>query len=193
MIDIGYYEDSVEHRNVHKCGGYPYAHGQFLNDIVRRIKPKMILEIGTAIGFSAYCLALKNQATIYTIDMVEEHHKIANTYWTKYGVSDQITPLSGNSKDVLPKLDLKFDIIFFDGFAPDPLEVEQYIRLINNSGVIISTNLSWNETTPKYLQQFDLNKFFTFRADDTAFSSAERHVAKSAYDLYSQTYAATSV
>lgn len=179
-----YYKKSIDHRNTHKCGGYPFSNGEFLNKIVTAISAKSVLEIGTAIGYSAFCFADGNDVEVFTIDMVEEHGGISNDLWTKQGVGEQITFLLGKSADVLPTLSQQFDIVFFDGFAPNPEEVKQYDSVLKNDGLLISTNLSWNSTTPRYIKEIEDTGMETLQFDDTAFSSRNKNILKKCVDLW---------
>lgn len=167
-----YFDASVDHRNVHKCGGYPFANGDFLNKLGQVTSATSVLEIGTAIGYSAYCFAANSKDVhVTTIDMKSEHEDIAKMHWTNLGVESQITMLIGHSQDVIPELTQKFDIIFFDGYAPNPEEVDLYVEKLNEDGVLITTNLSWNKTAAEYMEKLNQTSLITTQLFDTAFSS----------------------
>ncbi len=165
------YRKSIEHRNIHKCGGYPFEHGSFLNAIAKQTSPAQILEIGTAIGYSTICLAQNTGANVLTIDLNEQHKKLSEKNFTTYGVCSQTQILIGNSVDILPTLSSNFDIIFFDGFAPNPDEVEHFARLIGLDGILISTNHSWNESTTRFFEEVENIGLKYNLKIDTAFSS----------------------
>ncbi len=130
-----------------------------------------MLEIGTAIGYSAFCFAQGNDVHVTTIDMDTTHADIAKEMWTQRKVESLISCLVGQSGDVLPTLTDTYDIVFFDGFAPNPDEIKEYIRLLSENGVLITTNLSWNKTAPEYLATLEKFHLHTIHHDDTAFSS----------------------
>ena len=178
------YNESIEHRNQHKCGGYPYADGDFLNQIVKIINAKSVLEIGTAVGYSAYCFAADNDVNVITIDMVEEHHNIAEENWQRFNVTNQIEMKIGRSQDILPTIEQKFDIVFFDGFAPNPDEVSEYSRLVGDKGLLITTNHSWNNTTTDFLNELEKNGLEHVLKTDTAFSSREKNKIKMCVELW---------
>ena len=179
-----YYSKSVEHRDQHKCGGYPYADGDLLNQIVRLTQTRSVLEIGTAIGYSAYCFAYCNNVSVVTIDMVEQHREIAENNWRDLDVANQIEMITGNSQDVLPTLNQNFDIVFFDGFAPNPNEVNQYCRLVGESGLLITTNHSWNKSTPEFIQEIENNDLNCVLKADTAFSSRDQNKVEMCVELW---------
>lgn len=144
-----------------------------------------MLEIGTAIGYSAFCFAVNNpEVHITTIDMEPTHADIASSIWKERGVDSQITCVVGKSQEVLPTLTEIYDIVFFDGFAPNPDEVADYVRLLTTDGLIISTNLSWNATTKDYIVAINSFGLSTDQHDDTAFSSTSLEVLAQCNQLW---------
>lgn len=170
-----YFREAVEHRRIHRCGGMPFEHGKFLTTAARERPAKNILEIGTAIGYSTTCFALgRDTIFIDTIDMYADHSEIAQHYWKKFGVLNQITFHCGDAHDLVPALDTTYDIIFFDGYAPLPNLVGDFSRLLGPTGLLISSNLELPSeviTTPEYLNRLDNNGLTTSRFGDIAFSS----------------------
>lgn len=176
-----YYKLSIEHRNTHKCGGMPFENGDFLSNITREIDAKNVLEIGTAIGYSAFCFARTNiQVKVDTIDIHQEHLDLAVKNWTDYKVEDQITPILGKSSEVIIKLQNEnkaYDIIFFDAFSPNPDEVITYIKLLSENALLITTNLelpSEINRVDEYLRLLDESDLETKVNEDVAFSSTNR-------------------
>lgn len=182
MIETSqYYEMSISHRNRHKCGGYPFENGKFLTSITRETQANRVLEIGTAIGFSAYCFAMaSNTIHVDSIDKMIEHKDLALRNWKACGIEDQIDFLEGKSIDVVKELISrnvnKYDIIFFDGFSPNPDEIDHYILLLNPNGLLITTNLklaSEINRVDEYLEKLDASELSTTNTGDTAFSSRD--------------------
>jgi predicted O-methyltransferase YrrM len=67
-----------EHRLKHKCNAFTYSDGQGLIDLAKAYKPERILELGTALGYSACCLAASgDNCRVDTIEADLEHVKIA--------------------------------------------------------------------------------------------------------------------
>lgn len=167
-----YYQASRAHRNAHKCGGLPYANGDFLQRLVSELQAKTALEIGTAIGYSTYCLASgQDNLKVTTIDLNPAHEEIAKSYWEDLGIINRVEMIIGESQTVLPQLNEHYDILFFDGFDLDPNEVQHYSNLLNDDGVLVTTNITWSKTTPSYFQKLEEVGFKTKEYYDTSISS----------------------
>lgn len=106
-------------------------------------KPKQILEVGTAIGFSALLMSeYAPKAHITTIEKYEKRIPIAKANFEKNGKTDQITLLEGDAMDILQSLEGTYDMIFMDAakgqyinFLPDVL------RLLAPGGLLLSDNV----------------------------------------------------
>lgn len=117
-----------------------------LRYLLRTKKPKRILEVGTAIGYSSlYMASICQDAKIFTIEKVEMRLVEARKNLAKYDKANQITLLEGDATEVLRSLVEKkesFDFIFMDAakgqylnFLPDVME------LLNSGGVLVSDNI----------------------------------------------------
>lgn len=118
--------------------------GKFLEVITGIIRPKKILELGTAIGYSAMLMyeSAGTEPEITTIERSEEMISIAKANLQKYDLSDKITIVQGDCLEELEKLDDKYDMIFMDAgkghynhFLPECL------RLLSDNGVIVADNV----------------------------------------------------
>lgn len=107
-------------------------------------RPKQILEVGTAIGFSALLMSEYGPADcrITTIEKYEKRIPIAIENFKKAGKEEQITLLAGDAAEILPGLTGQYDFIFMDAakgqyihFLPDIL------RLMPVGGLLISDNV----------------------------------------------------
>ena len=116
----------------------------FLKLILSIKKPERILEVGTAVGFSAILMAEYNPAAcqITTIENYEKRIPIARENFKKTGKDRQITLIEGDAADVLKELEEPFDFIFMDAakgqyihFMPDIL------RLLKPDGILVSDNV----------------------------------------------------
>lgn len=116
----------------------------FLKTLLTIKRPARILEVGTAIGFSAILMAEYNPADcqITTIENYEKRIPIARENFIRAGKEGQITLLEGDAAEVLKELDQPFDFIFMDAakgqyihFLPDIL------RLLEDGGVLVSDNV----------------------------------------------------
>lgn len=106
-------------------------------------KPWRILEVGTAVGFSALLMAeYAPQSEIVTIENYEKRIPIARNNFKRAGKEAQITLLEGDAAEVLKTLQEPFDFVFMDAakgqyikFLPD------VIRLLNTGGTLVSDNV----------------------------------------------------
>lgn len=116
----------------------------FLKVLLAMRKPARILEVGTAVGFSAILMAEYNpiKAQITTIENYDKRIPIARENFRRAGKDEQITLLEGDAAEVLKTLDEPYDFIFMDAakgqyihFMPDIL------RLLTKDGVLVSDNV----------------------------------------------------
>ena len=121
--------------------------GRVLSMLSKMIKPKNILEIGTFTGYSAICLAegLSENGKIYTIDINEELETMATKYFQESGISHKINFMIGDAMQLIPKLNVKFDLVFIDA---DKENYSNYYDLVfphlNQGGYIIADNVLWS-------------------------------------------------
>ena len=116
----------------------------FLKLLLAMQKPKRILEVGTAVGFSAILMVEYNPypCEIVTIENYEKRIPIARENFVRAGKEKQITLIEGDATEVLKTLEEPFDMIFMDAakgqyinFMPDIL------RLLKKDGVLVSDNV----------------------------------------------------
>ncbi|HIU02659.1 MAG TPA: O-methyltransferase [Candidatus Onthocola gallistercoris] len=117
---------------------------QLLRVLLTIKKPRTVLEVGTAIGFSAILMAecLGKDSHITTIEKYEKRIPIARENFKRAGCEDRITLLEGDAMDILPGLTERYDFIFMDAakgqyihFLPDIL------RLLAPGGILVSDNV----------------------------------------------------
>lgn len=117
---------------------------QFLKLLLSIKKPEKILEVGTAVGFSAILMAEYDPVPcrITTIENYEKRIPIARENFLRAGKEEQITLLEGDAADILKTLEGPYDFIFMDAakgqyihFMPDIL------RLLSRDGVLVSDNV----------------------------------------------------
>lgn len=94
----------------------PHEVARFLSVILTMKQPKHVLEIGTAVGFSAGLMSryLQKEGTITTIDRFEVMLKDARENIKRMGLEDTVTILEGDAADILPTLTGPYDVIFLD-------------------------------------------------------------------------------
>ena len=134
----------------------------FLRVILSIKHPKEILELGTAIGYSAILMSECCDAKITTIENYEKRIPIARENIAKAGKSDQIELLEGDALEVMKTLpEAKYDFIFMDAAKAQYINyLPEVMRLLTKGGVLITDNV---------LQDGDLiqSKFVVRRRDRT--------------------------
>lgn len=117
-------------------------------DVVRKVlietRPNRILEIGTAVGYSAICFSeyLQENGRIDTIEREEERVKQARENIKRVEVEDKIQVYAGDAVEILPTLQESYDVIFIDAAKGKyPFFLEQALRMSHQGTVIIADNV----------------------------------------------------
>jgi len=121
--------------------------GRVLSMLSKLIHPKNILEIGTYTGYSAICLAegLQKDGQLHTIDVNEELASIQHRYFDKSGYGNQIIQHTGDAVNIIPKLDITFDLIFIDAEKKSyDSYFETAIQKTKPGSIILSDNVLWS-------------------------------------------------
>ena len=116
----------------------------FLKWLLALKRPMRILEVGTAIGFSALLMAEYNpvKGEITTIENYEKRIPIAKDNFVKAGRDDQITLLEGDAKEWLKQLEGPYDFIFMDAAKGQYIHfMEDVLRLLAPDGILVSDNV----------------------------------------------------
>lgn len=116
----------------------------FLKLLLAMKKPKRILEVGTAVGFSALLMAeyAPDGCEIVTIENYEKRIVAARNNFARAGREDQITLLAGDAKDVLATLAEPFDLIFMDAAKAQYINfMPEVLRLLKVGGTLVSDNV----------------------------------------------------
>ena len=112
--------------------------------ILNEIKPNKILEIGTAVGYSAICFSeyLQENGKIDTIERDTERVKEARENIKKAEVEDKINIYEGDAVEILPTLNDEYDVVFIDAAKGKyPFFLNQALRMIRQGGVISADNV----------------------------------------------------
>ena len=113
-----------------------------IKEILNVEKPNKILEIGTAVGYSACCFAIYSDAQIDTIEIDSERAQEAMSNIERIGFKERINIIEGNAVDILPTLKSGYDIIFIDAAKSKyNIFLEESLKLIKNNGLIIADNV----------------------------------------------------
>ncbi len=121
--------------------------GRVLSMLSKIIAPKYILEIGTYTGYSALCLAegIQPKGELHTIDTNEELYEIQQKYFSKSPLGKNIFQHVGDALEIIPDLQLTFDLVFIDA---EKTSYDAYFEAIfpktRQGTVILSDNVLWS-------------------------------------------------
>ncbi len=124
-----------------------HLQGRVLSMLSHMIQPKQILEIGTYTCYSALCLAegLQANGVLHTIDINDELSSMVDAYIQKASLQTKIKTYYGNALEIIPTLDLLFDLVFIDA---DKINYSKYFDLvidkIPSGGCILTDNVLWS-------------------------------------------------
>ncbi len=121
--------------------------GKLLEMLVRMSKPKKVLEIGTFTGYSSICIgyALPEDATLHTIEVNRELQAIIQEHIKMAGLTEKIVTHVGNALEIIPTLDIKFDMVFIDAGKRDyAVYYDSIIDMVNPNGIILADNVLWS-------------------------------------------------
>jgi predicted O-methyltransferase YrrM len=131
------------HRLRHWCTAYAFEDGAGLVEIAKRYSPTRVIELGTALGFTACCLASSGKTVrVDTIEGDSQHAALARTHIEAAGFAKRITVHLGRFEDVLRSLIGRYDMAFFDGGSPSPTIIQRLHARLDDDGVLICANLS---------------------------------------------------
>ena len=113
-------------------------------DILSQIKPKKILEIGTAVGYSAMCFSkyLQEDGWIDTIEREKERIEEAKENIQRVGVKDRIHIWEGDAVEIFPTMQENYDMVFIDAAKGKyPFFLKEALRMLAPQGVILADNV----------------------------------------------------
>ncbi|MCF8320771.1 MAG: O-methyltransferase [Flavobacterium sp.] len=132
--------------------------GRVLSMLSKLIRPVNILEIGTFTGYAALCLCegMQENGQLHTIDIKEELETIQRKYFDKSPWGSQIFQHLGEAIDIIPTLEIKFDLVFIDADKENYLNYYEIILpKMNKGGIILSDNVLWSGKVLEPLQKND--------------------------------------
>lgn len=120
---------------------------QLIVTLLKLIRPQRVLEVGTAVGYSAILMAdnLPEDSTIVTIERYKKHADIAVDNVFASGHEKKIKVIEGEAAEVLHWLDGSFDFIFLDAAKGQYIEfLPDILRLLKSGGVLLSDNILYH-------------------------------------------------
>lgn len=124
-----------------------HIQGRMLKMIVKMVRPRLVLEIGTYSGYSALCLAegLEEGAMLHTYEINDEQEAFTRPWFDNSPYAERITFHIGDALQEVPRLGLTFDLAFIDA---DKRRYSDYYNMvmphINPGGFILADNTLWD-------------------------------------------------
>ena len=124
-----------------------FFQGRVLSMLSYMIRPKVVLEIGTYLGYSALCFAegLADGGKVITLDVQEDTNHVARSFVAKTEFNDKIEFHLGNAVEIIQTLPETFDLVFIDADKPN---YSNYYNLVFDKvragGFIIADNVLWS-------------------------------------------------
>ena len=118
--------------------------GSLLRSLILMKRPRRILEVGTATGFSALLMSevMPEGCTITTIEKYEKRIPLAQANFRRAGKADVIHLIAGDALEVLESLEGSFDFIFMDAAKGQYINFfPSVMRLLEPGGVLVSDNI----------------------------------------------------
>ena len=115
---------------------------KFLSDFCKQNKPKSVLEIGTAFGYSAYVLLSSCDCKLISVEKDQTKVSVAKQNLQNAGFENRFQILCGDAGELITTLDQKFDLIFLDGPKGQYIKYLPILKtLLNPNGALIADNV----------------------------------------------------
>lgn len=124
-----------------------HLQGRMLKMFIRMIRPRQVLEIGTYSGYSALCIAegLPEGGMLHTFEINDEQEDFTRPWLENSDYADKIRFYIGDALELVPQLDLTFDLAFIDGDKRKYIEYyEMVLARLSGGGYIIADNTLWD-------------------------------------------------
>jgi len=134
---------------------------KLLEFLVSVQSPDRVLEIGTAIAYSAIRIArtLPEDSKLDTIEISKNNYSLASDFVKRAGLQDKINIVLGNALELLTTWKNTYDLIFIDADKRDyPLHYHNAKKILNPGGVILIDNLLWKGKVTRDSQEVEKEK-----------------------------------
>lgn len=139
----------------------PHETVVFMQFLLGQIKPKEVLEIGTALGFSSSLMAqyVGDEGHVTTIDRFDVMIRKAKATYKRLGLEDKVTLLEGQAADILPELTGPYDFIFMDSAKSKYIEfLPECLRLLKKGGVLMVDDVFQGGTVLDPIEEVPRNR-----------------------------------
>ncbi|ANK60229.1 O-methyltransferase [Loigolactobacillus backii] len=139
----------------------PAETAAFISTLFKALQPQNVLEVGTAIGFSAALMltAMPENGHVTTIDRFPTMQERAKANFELLNISKQVTQLAGDAATILPNLTGIYDVVFMDSAKAKYLDfLSDCLRLVKQGGVILIDDILQGGTildSPKTIRHRD--------------------------------------
>ena len=117
---------------------------EVIDKILTKMNPEKILEIGTAVGYSAICFSkyLSENGCIDTIEREHDRVKEAKINIKNMGLEEKINIIEGDAVEILPTLNEQYDVVFIDAAKGKyPFFLKEALRMLKTGGYIFADNI----------------------------------------------------
>ncbi|MBY0416045.1 MAG: O-methyltransferase, partial [Bdellovibrionales bacterium] len=133
--------------NVHGAGMLiGKMEASFIGFLLKSIKARRVLELGTFTGYSALTMAehLPNDGEIITVDINKETVSLAKDFWSKSKHGHKIKSVLGSGLDIIPTLNGTFDFVFIDADKRNYIDyLKLTVPMLSANGMIVIDNVLW--------------------------------------------------
>ena len=142
-----------------------FYQGRVLSMLSHMIRPNVVLEIGTYLGYSALCFAegLADGGKVITLDVQEDTNLVARSFAVKTEYMDKIEFYLGNAVEIIPTLPETFDLVFIDADKPN---YSNYYNLVfdrvRSGGFIVADNVLWSGKVMAELKDENAQALYDF-------------------------------
>lgn len=160
-------ETHLFHLRPRMCSGH--LQGRLLKMIVRMIRPKNILELGTFTGYSALSMAegMDGDGELHTVEIDDELEDFIREHLEKSPYADRIHLHIGDALEIVPQLGLTFDLVFIDA---DKRRYDDYYNMVfdhvSHGGFILADNTLWDGKVVDYGKKLDAQTAGILRFND---------------------------
>lgn len=160
-------ETHLFHLRPRMCSGH--LQGRLLKMIVRMIRPKNILELGTFTGYSALSMAegMDGGGELHTVEIDDELEDFIREHLEKSSYADRIHLHIGDALEIVPQLGLTFDLVFIDA---DKRRYDDYYNMVfdhvAHGGFILADNTLWDGKVVDYGKKLDAQTAGILRFND---------------------------
>ena len=164
--------ETRRHQAAHGCGAYVYRTGTLLGVLAGTARARRIVEVGTALGYSALWLAHgAPDALVDTIEADAEHVRLAREQLARHGAGERVRVHHGRAEAVLPRLPADvYDVAFFDGFTPTAPIVDALRERLATGGILIAGNMTHGVSTALLDDLADPHRWLTLSLGETSVS-----------------------